>query len=332
MHKIDPVRRAMLLAAAASAAGVRAQTPAAAGRGHAYPAQPIRFIVNSQAGGSPDVMTRLVTQRLADAWKHTVIVDNRPGASGTIGADAVAKAAADGHTLLVSHTSLIQTPFLMPRLPYDPFKDLVPVLMMARGANIFLVPASSPARTLQEYVAMVKATPGKHSYGSYGNATTGHIWADTFVRLAGLDVLHVPYRSGQPMMMALLASEVGLAVPDVASAMPHLNAGKVRALAITGTTRYKSLPDVPTLSELGYKGLEPYGWYGIFAPAATPRDVVDRLSTELARIVRSPDVTGRFHDLGLTVTATPPDTFAAEMRADAQVWGRAIRDGNIRAD
>lgn len=325
---MDLARRAipaMLLGASLAA---HAQTAPAA----AYPAQVIKFVVNSSAGASPDTMTRLIGARLGESMQQPVVVENRTGASGTIGADAVAKASPDGYTALVAVTSLIQTPHLMPKLPYDVFKDLQPVVMLARGANIFVVPASSPANTLQEFVAMVKANPGKYDYGTYGNGTTAHIYGDSFNRQAGLDLVHVPYKSSSQMIPAMIGSQLNAGFPDAASAMPHIVAGKLKPLAITGTQRYPKLPHVPTFAEAGFKGFEPYGWYGVFVPAGTPRDRVDKLSSEIARIVRTPEVASRFEGMGLTVTAIGPDAFSAEMKADSQVWGRAIKAGGIRAE
>ncbi|NDZ17770.1 tripartite tricarboxylate transporter substrate binding protein (plasmid) [Variovorax sp. WS11] len=279
-----------------------------------------------------DTMTRLIGAQLSASLKQPVVVENRPGASGTIGADAVAKSSADGYTALVGVTSLIQTPYLIPRLPYDIFKDLSPVLMLARGANIVVVPADSPVNTLQEFVSMVKANPGKHNYGTYGNGTTAHIFGDSFNRQAGMDLVHVPFKSSSQMLAAVIGGQLSAGFPDAASALPQVAAGKLKALAITGNQRYKAIANVPTFAEAGFKGFELYGWYGVFVPAGTPRANIDKLSAEIAHIVRTPEVASRFEDLGLFVTATGPDAFAAEMRADSQVWGRAIRAGNIRAE
>jgi tripartite-type tricarboxylate transporter receptor subunit TctC len=297
-----------------------------------YPIQPIKFVVNSSAGASVDTMTRLIGTRLTEAVKQPVVVENRTGASGTIGADVVAKAPADGYTALVGVTSLIQTPHLMGKLPYDIFTDLTPVIMLARGANIFVVPANSPANTLQEFVAMVKTNPGKHNYGTYGNGTTAHIFGDAFNRQAGMDLVHAPFRSSSQMIAAIMGGQLSAGFPDAASALPQIVGGKLKALAITGTQRYKNIANVPTFAEAGFKGFEPYGWYGVFVPAGTPRPAVDKLSTEIARIIRTPEVAARFEDLGLIVTGAGPDAFAADMRADSNAWGRAIKAGNIRAE
>jgi len=297
-----------------------------------YPNRPVKIIVPFAPGGSTDVVARILADRLGNELKQSFVVENKPGAGGNIGADAVAKAPADGYTVLVGVTSLIQTPHLMGKLPYDIFKDLSPVVMLARGANIFVVPANSPANTLQEFVAMVKANPGKHNYGSYGNGTTAHIFGDSFNRQAGMDLVHAPFRSSSQMIAAIVGGQLSAGFPDAASALPQIMGGKLKALAVTGTQRYKNIPNVPTFAEAGFKGFEPYGWYGVFVPAGTPKPAVDKLSNEIARIVRTPEVAARFEDLGLIVTAAGPDAFAADMKNDSQVWGRAIRAGNIRAD
>lgn len=309
-----------------------------AGAGHAqqdtaqnYPARPMTAIISSP-GTSVDVMMRMIGEALHASWKQPVVVEHKPGASSTIAYNAIARAKPDGHTFGLAVTGMIQTPFLLPELPYDPYKDLMPVTMLARGANVFVVHESVPAKTIEEFIDLVKANPGKYAFGSYGTGTTAHIMGENFNRSAGLDLLHTPYKGSAPMINDVLGAQIPAAFPDVATAMPHLQSGRLRPLAITGTERYPTLPDVPTFAEKNIQGLETYGWYGIFLPAGTPEPIVDKLSGEIRRIVRTPEVTKRFEGLGLQIVASTPEAFADAMRQDGPIWGKAIKDGGIRLE
>lgn len=297
-----------------------------------FPSKPVRIIVNSGPGVSTDVIARQIGARLATQWKQPVIVENKPGASGTLGADFVAKSPPDGHTLLVGVTNLLQTQFLMRSLPYDFLRDLRPVAMIARGPNALVVSANSPANTLAEYIALVKSQPGKHAYGTYGNGTTAHIWGETFRRQTNLDIVHVPFKSSSQMLTDVVGGQVDAAWPDLGSSMNLIRDGKIKVLAITGSQRHQGLPQVPTFSELGITGLEPYGWYGVFAPAGTPDKVIRKLSAAWVESINAAPINTRLVDMGLIPAGDPADVFAATLRTDVPIWGKAIRDGKIQID
>lgn len=294
----------------------------------AFPSQPLKLIVPYPAGGATDSLARTIGQKLQEAWNQPAVVENRPGAGGTIGNGFVAKAPADGHTLLIAITALIQQPSLMEKLPYDPLKDFAPVTMIARSPSMLAVPLDSPAKNLKDFVAMVKASPGKYNFGSYGAGTSSHIQGALLNMQAGIDLVHVPFQGAAPLVTNLVGGQLASAFIDSASARPHLKS--MRALAVTGTQRMPGLPEVPTFAELGYHSFDPYGWFGVFLPAATPAPVVHKLSDEIDRILRLPEVTAKIEALGLQVGGGKPEEFQKVVRTDAAIYARIIKDANIR--
>ncbi len=327
-RRIAGVGGGVAAAIGAGALGTRTARAQTAG----YPSKPIRFVVPYPAGGGTDIVGRLVGTRLAEAWGQNVVVENRVGASGMIGNELVARAAPDGHTVLIGITTLIQMPHLGVKVPYDAFRDLVPVTQLAYSADLFVVPAASPAGTLKEYVDLVRAQPGRHSYGSYGNGTSSHVHGEMLKAQARIDLAHVPFKGGAPLLTDLIGGQISSAFVDVTSARAHLAGGKMKVLAITGERRYRALPDVPTFTELGYADFEPYGWFAMLLPGGTPPEIVARLSSEVARILKLPDVAARIDDLGLQPGGNTPEQFAAAMKRDHEVWGRVIRAANIKAE
>ncbi|MBT2322768.1 tripartite tricarboxylate transporter substrate binding protein [Variovorax paradoxus] len=320
--KISRLRRACMLGALVLLA------PAAALAQAAYPSQPIKFIVPYPAGGATDTLARTVAQKLNEAWGQPVLVENKAGAAGTIGNNQVAKAPPDGHTVLIGITALIQQPSLMEKLPYDPLKDFAAVTLVARSPSMFAVPLSSSAKSLKEFIAMAKANPGKLSYGSYGAGTSSHIQGALLNMQAGLDLTHVPFNGAAPLVTNLVGGQLPSAFIDSASARPHL--ASIRPLAVTGTQRMHGLPDVPTFAELGYHSFDPYGWFGVFVPAAVPAPVVQKLSDELNRILRLPDVTAKIEALGLQVAGGKPEEVQKLLRSDAAIYAKIIKDASIR--
>ncbi|KQU89751.1 ABC transporter substrate-binding protein [Variovorax sp. Root318D1] len=294
----------------------------------AYPAQPLKLIVPYPAGGATDTLARTIGQKLQEAWGQPAMVDNRPGAGGTIGNSFVAKAPPDGYTVLIGITALIQQPMLMEKLPYDPLKDLAPVTMIARSPSMLAVPLDSPAKDLKGFIAMVKASPGKYNFGSYGAGTSSHIQGALLNMQAGIDLVHVPFQGAAPLVTNLVGGQLASAFVDSASARPHLKS--MRPLAVTGTQRMPGLPDVPTFAELGYHSFDPYGWFGVFLPAATPAPVVQKLSDEINRIVHLPEVSAKIEALGLQVAGGKPEEFQKVVRSDAAVYAKIIKDANIR--
>ena len=294
----------------------------------AYPSQPLKLIVPYPAGGATDTLARTVGQKLQEAWGQPALVENRPGAGGTIGNGFVVKAPADGYTVLIAITALIQQPPLMDKLAYDPLKDLAPVTMIARSPSMLAVPLDSPAQDLKSFIAMVKANPGKHNFGSYGAGTSSHIQGALLNMQAGIDLVHVPFQGAAPLVTNLVGGQLASAFVDSASARPHLKS--MRPLAVTGTQRMPGLPDVPAFAELGYHSFDPYGWFGVFLPAATPAPVVQKLSEEINRILHLPEVTAKIEALGLQVGGGKPEEFQKVVRTDAAIYAKIIKDANIR--
>lgn len=293
-----------------------------------YPAQGIKFVVPYAAGGATDTLARMMGQKLQEAWGQSVVVENKPGAGGTIGNNQVAKAASDGHTVLVGITAIIQQPPLMPNLPYDVFKDFVPVTRIAISPSLFAVPPSSPANNLKEFVALVKANPNKYNYGTYGAGTSSHIQGSLLNLQAGLDMVQIPFAGAAPLVNNMVGGQLTSAFIDLGSARAHLKSFKV--LAVTGTKRLAAVPDVPTFAEQGFHSFDPYGWFGFFMPAGTSPAIVNKFADEVNRILAMPEITSRIEGMGLWVGGGKPDEFAAAMKSDAAIYARIIKDANIK--
>ena len=300
------------------------------GAGDAYPRQLIRLVVPYPAGGATDTLGRLMATKLQEAWGQNVIVENKPGASGTIGNDMVAKAAPDGYTVLLGITAIVQVPALMPNLPYDVMKDLQPLAQVASTNSLLAVPRSASVTTLKEFVALAKANPHKFNYGSYGIGTSSHIQGSLLNMQAGLDLVHVPYKGAAPLLTDLRGGQLHSAFIDMATARPHLDA--MKPLAVTGPKRNPLLPNVPTFTELGYHSFEPLGWFALFMPAGVPAPIAKKFADEANRILRLPDVVQRIEALGMTPGGMPTAEFAKVMRDDAAIYSRIIRDANIRLE
>jgi tripartite-type tricarboxylate transporter receptor subunit TctC len=300
-----------------------------------YPNKPIRLIVPYAAGGGTDVLARPLAQKVSEALGQQVIVDNRPGASAIIGVDATAKAAPDGYTLVITPSSpIVINPHVFKKLPYDPAKDLTPVTQVNTIPVALLVNENHPAKNLKEFIAWVKAKPKQASFASYGNASMSHLAGEAFSRAIGGEMVHVPYKGTAPAITDLVGGQVATAIVDVGAAKGQLEAGKLRALAITGAKRSPVLPEVPTFGEQGYPALEQMlGWIGIFAPTGTPTEIVNRLASEFAKAVHSPEIKARFLELGNEPTGTTPGEFAEIVKKDAVRWGKIIQDiGGITLD
>lgn len=321
-------RRRFIGASIALAAGLASLAPTAATAQANFPSQPIRLVVPYPAGGATDTLARIIGGKLQDSWGITVVVENKPGASGIIGTQTVLRSPADGYTVLVGVTSLIQQPPMMDKLPYDPLKDLTPVVLTARTSNVFVVPLSSPITSMKEFVAQAKANPARFNFGSWGNGSSAHIHGALLNQQTGMDLTHIPFQGSAPMITNLVGGQIASAFIDIPSARPHFNS--MRVLAVTGPQRLPELPGVPTFTELGYQNFEPRGWHGMFVPAGTPAPVVAKLSAEINRILRLPDVLAKIDGLGMTVGGGTPEEFAQTLRTDAGVYARIIKAANIR--
>ena len=292
----------------------------------AFPAKPIRIVVGFAPGGPTDIVTRAIAQKLAENLGQSVIVDNRAGAGGVIGTAHVAKAAADGYTLLMGTIGgLVVAMNLQPDRGYDTLRDFAPITQTVVVTNIMVVPASAKASSVQELLAMARASPGKLNYASSGYGTAPHLAGELLKNMAGVSIQHVPYKGGAAALAALLAGEVDLSYENSLVVLPHVKAGRVKALAVTGARRSRLLPDLPTIAESGLPGYEASGWYGLMAPVATPREIVERLNSESIKVLRAPDVVERLSAQGAEPVGNSSAEFGAFLRAEIEKWGRLAR-------
>jgi tripartite-type tricarboxylate transporter receptor subunit TctC len=320
---------AALLASIAIAAVCGSSHPATAA--DAYPSRRITFVVPYPAGGATDVLARLLANKLQESWKQAVVVENKSGGGGVVGNDNVAKAQPDGYTVLVAITQIIQAPSLVDKLPYDVFKDLTPVTQAALSTIVLVVPEQQPFKSVKELVDYAKANPGK-PYGTFGNATTSHLYGELLKKVANIDMTHIPYRGSAPLTNDLLANTVTSAFQDLTTASSQIKAGKLRALAVGGEKRRKALPDVPTMGELGYPGFEIEGWLGVFVPSATPKEIVAKLSEELARIIASPEGVAGLETLSLVPVGGSAETFEKVLRRDYEKWADVVKATGVKGD
>jgi tripartite-type tricarboxylate transporter receptor subunit TctC len=301
--------------------------------GQTYPTRPIHIMVPSAPGaGVTDIMARLVGQHLSARIGQQIVIDNRPGASGILGSEVVSRAAPDGYTLLVANVSLVVNPFLYPKMPYDPLKDFVPVTMINSAPLLLVVHPSIPAKSVTELIAFAMSHPGQLNYGSGGLGSTPYLAAELFKSLAGIDVVHVPYKGGAPALSDLVGGQLTFMIENMPGTMPYARAGNLRALAITSPQRTELAPELPTMAEAGVPGYEISGWNGLFAAKGTPPDIVARLHSEVTKILRTPEVRQELATLGAEPVGDTPDEFAAFLRADAARWGKIIQEKGIRSD
>ncbi len=312
------------LAAAASATAPQAFAQPA------FPSRPIKFVVPFTPGGATDLVGRLLAAKLQESWGQNVVVENRPGASGMIGSEQVARAPADGHTVLVTITTHIQNPSIFAKVPYDPIKDFEPVSQICLSYLVLVVRPDFPAMDLKEFVAVVKANRGKYSFGSFGTGSSSHIVGESFARQAGLDMAHVPYKGSAPMTSDLLGGQVPCAFADVSTATQHIAAGKLRPLVVTGERRAPLLATVPTLLESGYRGFEALGWVGVLLAAGTPKPIVEKYSKEMVRIVRLPEVRARMYEQTLMPVGDNAESFARTLKRDMAIWKQVATAAGIK--
>lgn len=307
--------------------------PAGAQSTDHYPSKPITYVVPFAAGGTTDLLGRLIGQRLSQVLGQSVVVENRAGAGGNIGSDYVAKAPADGYTLLggtiSSHAINVS---LYPKMPYDPVKNFQPIALIGTLPNVLVVNASSPWKSVQDVIAAAKAKPGTVNFGSSGNGTSQHLAAELFANMAGLRMTHVPYKGSSQAVQALLGSQVDLVFENSVAAMPMIQSGKFRALATTGPKRAAELPDVPTMAESGLNGYEIVSWQAIFAPAGTPKPIVDKLSSEIGKIIRQPDVRTKLASMGVEPSGAGPVELGNFQKSEVAKWANLIKVANIHLE
>lgn len=297
-----------------------------------WPTRPVRIMVGASPGGGTDIIARLLAEKLAETFKQPFVVENRPGASNTIAADITAKAPADGTTLLLAtNTAQAIAPHLL-KLGYDPIKDLAPVSLIIVVPNVIVMNTAIPASSVKELVALMKAKPDSFSFGSSGTGSTQHLAGEAFKLATGTVATHVPYKGSSQALADLVGGQIQLNFDTTSSAMSFIKSGKVKVLAVMTPKRSAELPDVPTLAEAGYPGVEMSTWYGLYATAGTPKPVIDRLHVELARIVKLPDVQARLASLGGEIGALTTEQFAAFARTDYERAGKLIRDAKVKID
>lgn len=299
----------------------------------AYPTKPIRIVVPFAAGGSTDILARSIGQRLNEALRSPVIVDNRPGGAGVIGADHVAKSAADGYTLLMAtNTTVAVAPHLYSKLPYNPLRDFVPVSEIAYNPQFLDIHPSIPVKTVKELIALARSRPGQLNYGSAGQGSTSHMAMELFKSMSKVDIVHVPYKGTGPALIDLLGGHLPMMFDVVLTTLPHMKSGKLRVLGVSSLRRADVAPEIPTIAETGLPGFEALVWFGLVLPAGTPAEIVNRLSTELGAIVRQPKLRETFTVQGLTAVGSGSAEFAAKIRKEYDMWGKVVRDARIKLD
>lgn len=313
-------------------ASVLACTAFGASANDNFPNRPIKWVVPFTPGGAMDSMARAIGERLAQNVGQPVVIENRPGAGGTIGSALVAKSEPDGHTMMIVSIGHAVNPALYPKLSYDPVKSFEPVSLVAIVPNVLVVGPGVKANNVNELIAAAKAQPGKLTYASAGNGTTIHLGAELFNAMAGVDIMHVPYKGSAPAMTDLLGRQVDIMFDSVSSAKPHIDSGRLKALAVTTTKRSSVLPNVPTLNEAGVKGYELNGWYAVFVPAKTPRPIVDKLNAEITKAIKHPDVAKRFVQLGAEPVGSSPEELAKYLGSEIPRWSEIIKARDIKAD
>ena len=298
----------------------------------AWPDKPVRMVVPFAPGGGSDIVARLLAQKTGALWSQSVVVDNRGGGGGVAGTNTVAKSAPDGYTLLLTSISIAYAPALYNALPYDTERELAPCVLLVVQPSILGVHPALPAKNVAELIALAKARPAEIRYSSGGAGSAPHLAAEIFRSTAGIQLTHVPYKGGGAIVTAVLAGEVQMLFAGVASLMPHVKAGRLRALAVTGTARSKAAPDLPSIAEAGLPGAEFDGWYGLLLPAATPREIVARINADFNRVLAAADVQERLLASGFEPLGGPPQKFADYLRAETRKWTKVVRDANIRIE
>lgn len=296
-----------------------------------YPAKVVHFITPFPPGGSLDPLTRMSAQKLSERWGQSTVVENRPGGNSIIGTQAAARAAPDGYTLLVVGTPHVINPSLF-QTPYDAIRDFAPIATIARSRQILVVNRSMPVNSVKEMIALSKAKPGQLNYGSSGTGNTNHLAGELFAMLAGVKMLHIPYKGAGPALTDLIGGQLHLSFHVPISALPHVRSGRLKALAITGETRVKAAPEVPTFAEAGLPGFDMQGWTGMFAPAGTPKAIVDKISADMATVLALPEIVERLVNQGQEPFISTPEQFAAMLKADLAKYARIIKAANIKVD
>jgi tripartite-type tricarboxylate transporter receptor subunit TctC len=297
-----------------------------------YPNKPVRFILPFPPGGGTDILGRIIAERLTQSLGQPVVMENRGGAGGNVGVEAAAKSVPDGYTIVLAAPTLAISPSLYTKLNYDPVKDLAPISLVGTVPNVLITHPSVPAPNLAEFIALAKTKPGGMNFGSGGSGTSNHLAGELFNTVAGVKLVHVPYKGVNLAMNDVLGGEIQLVVIGIPAALPHIKAGRLRALGVIAPQRAPTLPEVPTVAEAGLQNYEVTTWYGVLAPAGTPRPVIARLNGELVRLMHAPDLKERFAAIGIETRTGTPEEFADYIRQEIAKWGKVVRDAGLKAD
>ena len=325
------ITKRLLLAALASTAGLAA-LPAAAQPDAPWPAKPVRWVVPFPPGGAMDVIARTLGEKASQALGQPFVIENRAGAGGNIGAMNVAQSAPDGYTIMITSIGMATNKALYPKLGYDPVKDFAPVSLLAVVPNVLVVRAANADKSVKDVIAQAKKTPGKLTYASAGNGTSIHLAGEMFASLAGVDIVHVPYKGSGPAITDMLGGQVDMMFDSITSAGPHIKAGKLRALGVTTAKRSSTLPEVPTIAEAGVPGYEVSPWFAVFAPARTPAAIVNRINAALLDAMKQPDTIAKFAAIGAEPIGSSPAQLATHLDHELARWGKLIAERNIRMD
>lgn len=298
-----------------------------------YPVRPIRVVVPFPAGGNADILARIMAQKMAEAWRQSIVVDNRAGAAGIIGAEAAAKSAPDGYTLFLGTTGTQATnPAVYSKLPYDPQRDFAPISNFADSPFLLVTHPSLPVRAVKDLVALARVRPGQLHYASFGPGSSAHLVGEMLRSAAKIEIVHVAYKGGPPALADLMGGHIEMMFNLLPIVLPHAKAGRLRALGVTALRRAPALPDIPTFAEAGFADLEAGSWYGVLAPAGTPRDIIAKLHAEISRILALPDVRQRLAAEGAEPIGNTPEQFAEQIRGDAARWAKVARQAKVRID
>ena len=332
-----PIRRRLLLTLAPAALPVAVAATllgaASVARAQAWPAKPIRLVVPFPPGGGTDLIARETAQRVGAATGWTFVIENRPGAGGNLGVDVAAKAAPDGYTIVLGQTSnLAINPTLYAKMPYDPLKDLAPIVLVANAPLVMVTGMGTPHKTLADTVAAAKAKPGSLNFASPGNGTVAHLTSELFQKAAGIETQHVPYKGAAQALTDVISGTVDLYMSSVPTLLGQIKQGKLRPLAVTSAKRVDDLPNVPTINESGYKGFDAVTWFGLLAPAGTPRDVIAKLNAEFNKALQNPELRKKLGDEGADPAGGTPEQFAALIRDEIPRWGKVVRDSGAKID
>jgi tripartite-type tricarboxylate transporter receptor subunit TctC len=302
------------------------------GFGQNYPNRPIRLVVAFAPGGSVDAVARVVGQRLSETLGQQVVIDNRPGAGGNVSAEIVARSTPDGHTLYICSASLVANASLYRQIPYDPVRDFFPITLLASAQSVLVTHPAFPAKSVKELIALAKKSPGKINYASPGSGSSGHLTMELFKSMSGIDLVHVPYKVMSQLQGDVIAGQVPLAFSTIPGALPHIKAGRMAALAVSGPRRSPVLPSVPTVAEAGVPGYEAVTWYPVLAPAGTPRAIVDKLNAQLVSIINSPDLQERLLSMGVEPNGSTPAELAAHLKRELVKWRKVVEISGAKVD